>query len=391
MASKGLYKRWNVWWICYVGVDGKTRRETTRTENYREAQALLIKRKQGVLDGKEPEVKRIKSYCFFELKDEYLKWAERQKSYKSKKGFVEQLCKEFGNLPLRNFGTRLVDQFVTKRLEQGNKPATVNRIMATLKHMFSKAVEWEMVEEETLKRIRRVKLLKENNKRSRFLEEEECQILIDSAEPHLKPILITALNTGMRKTEILTLTWDNVDLKHGFILLNVTKNDERREIPVNETMRQMLVNLPRRLDVHYLFFDAVSGKRYIDVKTSFHTACRRAKIRDFRFHDLRHTFASHLVMAGVDIMTVKELLGHKTLAMTLRYAHLAPSHKSKAVEMLDIKGRNQTYFTVTSQVGSKTTKKALNNNAKCLNFLHGPPGTRTPNLLIKSQLLCQLS
>ena len=195
----------------------------------------------------------------------------------------------------------------------------------------------------------------------------------------------------MRKTEILTLTWENVDLKNGFILLNNTKNDERRDSPINETLRQMIINLPRRLDVPYLFFDALSGKRYIDVKRSFNTACRRAKIKDFRFHDLRHTFASHLVIAGVDIMTVKELLGHKTLAMTLRYAHLAPSHKTKAVELLDFKGRNQTYFTVTSQLGSETTKKALNDNAKCLNLLHGPPGTRTPNLLIKSQLLYQLS
>ncbi len=385
MASKGLYKRGNVWWMCYVGLDGRTRRETTRTTNHREAQTLLIKRKQGVLEGKQPEVKRIKSYCFFELKEEYLKWAERQKSYKSKKGFVEQLCNEFGNLPLRNFGTRLVDQFVTKRLEQGNKPATVNRTMATLKHMFTKAVEWEMVEEDTLKRVRIVKQQKENNKRLRFLSKEECQTLVDSAEPHLKPILITALNTGMRKTEILTLTWDNVDLKHGFILLNVTKNDERREIPINKTLRETLTGTTRRLDIPYLFLDPATGKRLRDVKTSFKTACRRAKIKDFRFHDLRHTFASHLVMAGVDIMTVKELLGHKSLNMTLRYAHLAPAHKVKALEMLDLQLNNQVYFTITSQLGGEPTKKALNNEAKCLNLLDGLPGTRTPNLLIKSQ------
>jgi integrase len=357
MASKGLYKRWNVWWIRYAGVDGRTRRETTQTTNHREAQALLIKRKQGILDGKEPEVKRIKSYCFFELKEEYLKWAERQKSYKSKKGFVEQLCNEFGNLSLRNFGTRLIDQFVTKKLDKGNKPATVNRHLATIKHMFSKAVEWEMVEEETLKRIRRVKLLKENNKRSRFLSSEEGQILIDCAEPHLKPILITALNTGMRKTEILTLKWENIDLRNGCILLHNTKNDERRDIPINENMRKVLKKLPRRLDVNYLFFDPVSGKRYIDVKRSFKTACRRAKINDFRFHDLRHTFASHLVMAGVDIMTVKELLGHKSLSMTLRYAHLAQSHKTKAVQLLDFKDENQTYCTITAQSVAPPIKK----------------------------------
>jgi len=369
MASKGLYKRGNVWWICYVGLDGITRRETSATTSHREAQALLIKRKQSVLDGKEPEVKRIKVYTFFELRDEYLKWAERQKSYKSKKGFIKQLCSEFGNLPLRNFGTKLVDQFVTKRLDMGNKPATVNRHMATLKHMFTKAVEWEMVEEETLKRIRRVKQQKENNKRLRFLSKEECQILIDSAEPHLKPILTTAVNTGMRKTEILTLTWDNVDLTHGFILLNVTKNDERREIPINKTLRETFSGLTRRLDIPYLFFDPATGKRLLDVKTSFNTACRRAKIKDFRFHDLRHTFASHLVMTGVDIMTVKELLGHKSLTMTLRYAHLAPAHKVKALELLDIQLNNQTYFTITSQSGPEPIKKAPSETLSACKYL----------------------
>jgi integrase len=92
---------------------------------------------------------------------------------------------------------------------------------------------------------------------------------------------------------------------------------------------------PRRIDVSYVFYDPKTGKAYQDLKKSFHVACRRAGIKDFRFHDLRHTFVSHLVMAGVDITTVKELLGHKTLTMTLRYAHLAPSHKVKAVNILD--------------------------------------------------------
>src|SRR3972149_10943737 len=96
-----------------------------------------------------------------------------------------------------------------------------------------------------------------------------------------------------------------------------------------------MVPLIRRLDVPYVFYEPTKGKPYQDVKRSFKTALRKAKIRDFHFHDLRHTFASHLVMAGVDITTVKELLGHKTLTMTLRYSHLAPSHKVKAVDILD--------------------------------------------------------
>ncbi|MBA3071035.1 MAG: site-specific integrase, partial [Nitrospirae bacterium] len=148
-------------------------------------------------------------------------------------------------------------------------------------------------------------------------------------------IAITALNTGMRKGEILGLTWDNLDLKHGFILLNVTKNGERREIPINDTLRGVLQGITRRLDIPYVFYDSITGKHYKDVKRSFKTALRRAGIKDFHFHDLRHTFASHLVMAGVDITTVSRLLGHKSLTMTLRYSHLAPSHMAKALDILD--------------------------------------------------------
>jgi integrase len=139
----------------------------------------------------------------------------------------------------------------------------------------------------------------------------------------------------MRKGEILSLKWDNTDLNHGFILLDRTKNGERREIPINDTVRGILQGLTRRLDIPYVFYNDTSGKLYQDIKRSFNTAVRRAGIRDFHFHDLRHTFASHLVMAGVDLTTVSRLLGHKTLTMTLRYAHLAPSHMVKAVDILD--------------------------------------------------------
>ena len=131
-------------------------------------------------------------------------------------------------------------------------------------------------------------------------------------------------------------------MKHGFILLDKTKNGERREIPINETLRAALETLshgtkdrPRRVDVPYVFYHAKTGKPYDRVTRSFLTACRRVGIKDFHFHDQRHTFASQLVMAGADLTTVKELLGHKTLTMTLRYAHLAPSHKIKAVNLLD--------------------------------------------------------
>jgi len=141
----------------------------------------------------------------------------------------------------------------------------------------------------------------------------------------------------MRRGEILNLKWENVDLKHGFILLEKTKNGERREIPMNEALKQLFRQLfaQRRLDTDYIFVNPQTGKRYTEFKRSFHTALRKAGIRDFRFHDLRHTFASQLVMNGVDLKTVQELLGHKYITMTMRYSHLSQAHKKEAVRVLE--------------------------------------------------------
>jgi integrase len=336
--AKGIFKRKNSqnYWIRYAGIDGRIIRESSGSTKFRDAETLLIKRKQDIKEGKEPEIKRITNHTLRELAEKYAQWMQgRHRSANSKLYRIKQVLSVFGNIPLRRFSTLLVEQYQTDLINRGLKPASVNKNISILKAMFSKAVDWNMVEEETLKRVRKVKLLPENNKRLRFLSKAECQELVNACGSHLKPIVITALNTGMRKSEILNLTWEQVDLKHGFILLDRTKNGERREIPINNTLRGTLQGVTRRLDVPYVFFDPKTGKSYREVKKSFKTALRKAKITDFKFHDLRHTFASHLVMAGVDITTVKELLGHKSLTMTLRYAHLAPSHKVRAVDMLD--------------------------------------------------------
>jgi integrase len=331
---RGLYKRGNIWWLRYAGLDGKTVYESSGTDKVREAEALLHKRKANLKEGKQSDVKKIANRTFRELADEYKVWAERQRCFSSKIYLIERLVQDYGNIPLRRFNSMLVEQYQTQ-LMKDYKPASVNRIISCLKHMITKAVDWQMVEEETLRRVRKVKLLEENNRRLRYLSKEECSRLIDACADHLRPIVITALNTGMRKDEVLSLKWDSIDLRHGFILLDRTKNGERREIPINQTVRDILSKIMRRVDVPYAFHDRKTGKRYQDVKTGFKAACRRSGIKDFHFHDLRHTFASQLVMAGVDLTTVRELLGHKTLTMTLRYAHLAPSHKVKAVDILD--------------------------------------------------------
>lgn len=333
--ARGIYKRGNIWWVMYANIDGTMVYESSRSQNYKDAVAILHKRKADIQAGRQVVVKRIGNHTFDELVQEYKKWAVRQRCFKSKIFLINQLADKFGKLQLRRFSTMLIEQYQTERLQR-NKPATVNRLLATISHMFTKGVDWNMVEEEIQKQIRKVKMLPENNRRLRYLSREECQMLINACDAHLKPIVITALNTGMRKGEILSLKWEQTDLKHGFILLDVTKNGERHEIPINNTLRATLLSLQRRLDVPYVFFDKATGKSFKDVRKSFAGACKRAGIRDFHFHDTRHTFASQLVMSGVDLVTVKELLNHKTLTMTLRYAHLAPSHKVRAVEVLDV-------------------------------------------------------
>jgi integrase len=310
------------------------------------------------------------------LSKRYLEWTKgRQASAEVKTYIIERLRErelplsdnggnaqtvKIGELSLRSFNTYLVEQLQSdlkrkglrkpkadksgKVIEAGPlKDTSCNRVLSTLKHMFSKAVEWDLVEETTLKKIRKVKLSREVG-RLRYLSAKEAHELVSVCEPHLQPIVITALHTGMRRGEILNLRWDNVDLVHGFILLDRTKNGERREIPINNTLRETINRLPRNFVekegqkelAPYVFCDKDTLKPYGSVKHSFASAVKNAGIRDFHFHDLRHTFASLAMMSGkIDIATLSKLLGHKSLKMTMKYAHLAPAHMTKAAFVMD--------------------------------------------------------
>lgn len=339
----GLYLRGKIYWMSFT-VSGQSYRKSTGTGDKATAQKIydLLQAKIALKQWHPEMLEKKQEYTFKELAEKYLNWCKgRQRSYSVKKYVIAQLLERYENVTVAEFSNQEIEQLQTDYLREDYMPASVNKTVAILKHMFTKACDWQMIAEDTLRKIRKAKPVKGENKRLRFLSQEECQTLINACEPYLKAIVITALNTGMRKGEILGLKWSNVDLRHGFILLDITKNGERREIPINDTLKGVLQDITRRLDVSYVFYNNVTGKPYQDVKRSFNAACRKAGIKDFHFHDLRHTFASHLVMAGVDITTVKELLGHKTLTMTLRYAHLSPSHKVEAVRKLgDFLGKN---------------------------------------------------
>jgi integrase len=328
-----LYKRGNVYWFDFQ-IQGTRYRKSTGKSKRRDAENVFHAEREKAKAGESSDVQEVKAYKLVELAKEYLKWAERQRSYKDKKRGIRQLIEVFGNHDVKDLNTREIEQWQSKRLKY-NKPSTVNRLLATLKHMVNKGTQWGMASDGALKQVRNVKLLPENNRRLRFLSIEECQRLIECCHKDLKPIIVVALNTGMRRGEIFNLKLEQVDLRHGFILLDTSKNGERREIPINTTLEYLFKEMqPRSVESEYVF-TGKTGKPLTDIKKGFHTALRRAGIHDFRFHDLRHTFASQLVMAGIDITSVKELLGHKSLTMTMRYSHLSPGHKRKAVHVLD--------------------------------------------------------
>ena len=138
----------------------------------------------------------------------------------------------------------------------------------------------------------------------------------------------------MRRGELFKLQWKDIDFRNQLVRVADSKNGESREIPMNRTLEDTLRGIPRRLDLVFIF-PGKTGRGITDIKKRFKKTREAAQIEDFRFHDLRLTFASHLVMGGVDLATMKELLGHKRIEMTLRYAHLAPEHKRAAVQLMD--------------------------------------------------------
>ena len=334
----GLFKRKNSpYYFMKFQANGVRVYESTKTKNRKFAEEIYLNRRAEIIAGIEP-VRRFESdiTTFLELADKYLEWCDgRQKSFSRKKVIVKILNNYLKNKLIQDISIEELEIIQSDYIKSGHSINYVNNIIKILKAMFTKAYDWELISEDVLKRVRKVKQLKGENKRLRYLSEEEAERLISACSKEIRPIIITALNTGMRKSEILHLTWDRVDLKNRIILLDKTKNGERREIPINQTLYDALSGITRHIKCDYVFYNPETLKPFYDIKKSFAGALKKAHIIDFHFHDLRHTFASSLVMAGVDLATIQKLLGHKTINMTLRYAHLSNVHLKDAVNILD--------------------------------------------------------
>lgn len=255
---RGIYKRGNIYWIMYADKYGVMHYESTKSTNRNDAEILLLQRRTTIKEGK--EINKPVKHTFQELIAEYTIWAERQRGFIRKQRIMKQLSLKFHNQDLSKFNTHQLEQFQTERLNKGNKPATVNRLMATFSHMFTKANDWGWIEDSVLRNVRKAKKLPENNKRLKYLSPEEINTLLNFCDKNLRPIVATAINTGMRKSNILNLTWEQIDLRNGFILLDMTKNGERHEVPINDTLRSTLQSVPRRFGIPYVFINPETDK-----------------------------------------------------------------------------------------------------------------------------------
>jgi integrase len=321
----------------------------------------------------EAAAKKIKTVTFGDFLDQkYGPWVLQER--KAGAATLANIKAQFGVYLTKPIGAITgwnVEKFKADRLRSGTKPATVNRDLVRIKACLAKAVEWGVIAEHPLRSVKRAK--GEDDSRVRYLSVPEEKSIRDAlmqrdatlkkgrasgnawrAErgrdllaafgkddfaDHLHPLVLLALNTGLRRGELFSLTWRAVDMQRKMITVraDTSKSGRTRHVPLNVEAIDTLKRWRRINKGDGLVFAGVTGARMTNINKSWASLMTAAKLKDFRFHDLRHHFASKLVMASVDLYTVKELLGHSDFEMTQRYAHLAPEHKAAAVERISAK------------------------------------------------------
>jgi len=332
--------------------------------------------KKRISNGKNGEVpeSRIKSNTPTLKKfidEHYLDWAvQNQKCGKANAVRILATFPDLSGIRLDKITAWEVEKWKSERKKSGIKAATINRELQMLKAALNKAVEWHLLDNNV---TRPVKTLKGgDNSRVRFLSPNEAQRLLDALDArenrirtqrrsanrwrlerecellpeiadheyadHMKPMVILSMNTGLRFGELTSLTWENVSLEQQAnltVLAGHSKSGKTRHVSLNSEARGVLEVWQKQTQgKEGYIFPSPKGGKLTTVKTAWKPIRTEAKLVDFKWHDLRHDFASKLVMAGVDLNTVRELLGHGSLQMTLRYAHLAPEHKATAVETI---------------------------------------------------------
>ncbi len=280
--------------------------------------------------GHAPESRKKKAYTLKEFIDkEYASWrhANRKRAHEDLYRIKARFENEFGHEMLSSIVPLQVDRWRSKRVMNGIKSVTVNRDIAILKAVLSKAEEWGFIVTSPLSKFKPAHV--DSIVKVRYLTQHEYG-------DHLTPMVLLSLNTGLRRGELFALRWEDVNFEQAILTINgdTAKSGKTRHIPLNIVAQNILKCWQEQTSAQGLVFHSYNGDPFNNVKTSWTGLLKASGIKNFRWHDMRHHFASRLVMSGVDLNTVRELLGHADIKMTLRYAHLAPEHKAKAVAKL---------------------------------------------------------
>lgn len=375
---KGVFERMKgsgIWWIRYTNEQGK--RVTSKVGTFSAAVRVYDQRtteiRLGILLPKSPR----RGTKFSDLVTDATKFSEKHhRASKDFKQRVELALPEFGNRIAESITTRELQDWLDEMAEEREwTGGTQNRFKSSLSTVFREGMRAGKVSINPARLIRRSK---ESLGRVRFLSyEEEAKLrkaiaatlpgrIKDEGESAFAQLDV-ALHTGMRKSEQFTATWEQVDLERGFIYLSMTKNGTDRFVTLNSAAVQVLKDLQERhkqlgLPPDSTLFHSKRDGLIKNPRKWFATALDQAGIKGVTWHTLRHTFASRLVMAGVDLKTVQELMGHKTIAMTARYAHLAPTHKLQALETLVRPGSVSVQSGRKLATGAKTVTRSRKQN-----------------------------
>lgn len=372
----GVFKRRNkegeegeTWYVDYRD---PTRKRIIKAigPKKREAEDYLGKIKASIREGKFFDIKKENKTTFKVLLEAYEEKVKDQKYYNtSVQYFIPILKERFGEKLLPEIDYKTLEDFRDERKRtrtQHGKPRserTVDLEMAILRHVFRKGLKWKMLDRSPFENAEDL-FYRTRNKRERALTEDEVRRLIDACPPRLKPIVISAVYTGLRKTDLLTLKWKNVDLERGVIRLAEEKTGKTRNIVLNKDMITILQSLAVKGE--YLFPNR-NGKPYKDVKRSFDKALKKAGIKQSEdrrekivFHTLRHTCISLLTEKGADTTAVKNYVAHADEKMTAHYTHLSEEYARRTSDLLDgLCGVNLLYGNKMETTG-KNAKEAKN-------------------------------
>jgi integrase len=335
----GLYKRGEVWWYTIMR-NGERKQASTGQTNKKAAALIFAEAVSGAQETKEVVEANpvVVDHSFDEFKKRYMetysKHNKAQSSFVRDEYSFKQLDKSFSGLSLKEITPDRISEHKDRRMSEGATLGTLAKELQLLKSALNLAMrEWKWIKETPFVDV---KIEVPKNQIERYLTPEEETRLLSKCPDWLKEIVLFAINTGMRRNEILTLKWPQVDLDRRVITLLVTKNKEKRGVPMNATVHAILTSkVTKRKNSGYVFpSEAGTQIGPNNMERAFRKARKEAGLTDVRIHDLRHTAASRMAQAGIDLYKVGTILGHNDVRMTKRYAHLNVESLREGVDAL---------------------------------------------------------